>query len=76
MIIDLSIARVEPELTHQSVDGHGFTLLSYVGLKNNILDLRPQQGKNTKYKNEIYQLLQFNPTSSQPIQQNQHTPKP
>ena len=33
MINNLSIAGVEPEVTHQPVDGHGFTLKSYLGLK-------------------------------------------
>ena len=33
MINNLFIAGVEPEVTHQPADGHGFTLLSYLGLK-------------------------------------------
>ena len=34
MINDLSIAGVErTKLTRQPIDGHGFTILSYVGLK-------------------------------------------
>ena len=33
MINNLSIAGVEPKTSHEQVDGRGFTLLSYLGLK-------------------------------------------